>query len=136
MLRAYCSSQLTLQYNVIAMHKEKYTGLCTFLTFSVSVDTLCVSLYSSGVCVTGRKTDPQKLTSDSHSADISPPAPTAMLGTNCSPLQVSRPGTRRCRYGGYGFPSMSTKNGGGIKWGAVCVCSSRTWWFESRINGR
>jgi hypothetical protein len=141
-LRAWCSSQLTLQCNVITMHNE---GKCSgfeliplFWHFQFLWTTPWVSVCdSTGVCMwqADRLSDPQKLTSDSYSADISPPAPTAMLGTNCSPLQVSRPGTRRCRYGGYGLPSMSTRNGGGIKWGAVCVCSSRTWWFESRISG-
>lgn len=57
-------------------------------------------------------------------------------GTSCSSLQFSLPGTRRWHRGGWGFPSTSTRKGGGIRCGACCVCSSRTKLLESRINGR
>lgn len=60
----------------------------------------------------------------------------AIKGTKALSAQFSLPGTRRWSSLGWGFPSISTRNGGGIRWGACWVCSSRTKLLASRTNGR
>lgn len=47
-------------------------------------------------------------------------------GIKCSSAEFSLPGTNLWYFVGWGFPSTSTKKGGGMRWGACWVCSSRT----------
>lgn len=49
---------------------------------------------------------------------------TSVCGISWLSVRFSLPGTRRWNSGGWGAPSTSTRNGGGIRCGGVSVCSS------------